>query len=51
MEADGSTRVCAGQGGRVRGRIEGVSTGPVGKATTATDPAMKMVIRPKGRRI
>jgi hypothetical protein len=43
-EADDSARVYAGQGGRARGRKEGVSADPVGKATTATDPAMKTAI-------
>jgi hypothetical protein len=37
-EADGSARVCAGHGVRARSRIEGVTTDPAGKATTATDP-------------
>lgn len=50
-EADDSTRVCAGKGGRTRDRVEGVTADPVGKATTATDPAKKTTIRPKGRRL
>ena len=50
-EADGSARVCAGQGVRARCRVEGVSVDPAGKATTATNPAMKTAIRPKGWRI
>jgi hypothetical protein len=40
-EADSSARVCAGHGVRARDRIEGETTDPVGKATTATDPAVK----------
>jgi hypothetical protein len=40
-EADGSARVCVGHGGRARGRIDGVTADPAGKATTATDPAGK----------
>jgi hypothetical protein len=36
-----SAHVCAGQGGRAHGRKEGVSTDPVGKATTTTDPTRK----------
>jgi hypothetical protein len=48
-EADDSARVCAGHGGRARGRIEGITVDPAGKATTATDPAT--AIRLKGQRI
>jgi hypothetical protein len=40
-EADSSARVCAGHGVRARGRIEGETTDPAGKATAATDPAGK----------
>jgi hypothetical protein len=40
-EADGNARVCAGHGVRARGRIEGETTDPAGKATTTTDPAGK----------
>jgi hypothetical protein len=40
-EADGNARVCADHGVRARGRIEGKTTDPAGKATTATDPAGK----------
>jgi hypothetical protein len=40
-EADSSARVCASHGVRARGRIEGETTDPVGKATTATDPTGK----------
>ena len=43
-EADGSARVCVGHGVHARGRKEGVSVNPVGKATTATDPVMKTAI-------
>jgi hypothetical protein len=43
-KADDNARVCAGQDGRARGRKEGVSADPVGKATTATGQAMKTVI-------
>jgi hypothetical protein len=50
-EADGSARVCAGQGVRARCRVEGVSVDPAGKATAATNPAMKTAIRPKGWQI
>jgi hypothetical protein len=50
-EADGSARVCAGHGVRARGRKDGESVDPAGKATTATNPAMKTAIRPKGWRI
>jgi hypothetical protein len=50
-EAGDSARVCAIQRNRARGRKEGVSTDPVGKATTSTDLAMKTAIRPKGGRI
>jgi hypothetical protein len=50
-EADDSARVCAGHGGRARGKIEGVTADLVGKATTATDLAWKTTIRPKGRQI
>jgi hypothetical protein len=51
MEAGGSARVYTGHGGRAHGRIEGVTVDPAGKATTATDPAWKTAIRPKGRGI
>jgi hypothetical protein len=47
-EADSS--VCAGHGVRTRGRKEGETIDPAGKATTATDPAGKTRSR-KGRRI
>jgi hypothetical protein len=50
-EAGGSARVCASHGGRARDRIEGVKADLVGKATSATDPARKMAIRPKERQI
>jgi hypothetical protein len=50
-EADGSARVCAGHGVRARGRKDGESVDPAGKATAATNPAMKTAIRPKGWRI
>jgi hypothetical protein len=40
-EADRSARVCAGHGVRARGRIEGETTDPTGKATTTTDLAGK----------
>jgi hypothetical protein len=40
-----------GQGGHVRSKVEGETLDPVGKATTATDPATKTTIQPKGRRI
>jgi hypothetical protein len=50
-EVGDCARVCAGHGGRARDRIEGATVDPAGKATTATDPAGKMTIRPKGRRI
>jgi hypothetical protein len=43
-EAGDSARIYVGQGGRARGRKEGVSADPVGKATTATDPAIKTTI-------
>lgn len=44
-------RVCAGQGGDARGRTEGVSANPPGKATAATDSAKETAIRPKGQQI
>jgi hypothetical protein len=40
-EADSSAHVCAGHGVRARDKIEGETTDPVGKATTATDLAGK----------
>jgi hypothetical protein len=40
-EADSSAHVCAGHGVRARGRIEGETTDPTGKATAMTDPAGK----------
>jgi hypothetical protein len=40
-EADDSARVCANHGVRARGRIEGETTDPAGKATAATDPVGK----------
>jgi hypothetical protein len=40
-EADGSACVCASHGVRARGRIEGETTDPAGKATAATDPVGK----------
>jgi hypothetical protein len=46
-----TAHVSAGQGGRARDRIEVVFVGPAGKAMVVTDPAMKTMIRPKGRRI
>jgi hypothetical protein len=46
-EAGCSARVRAGQDGRARGRIEGVTADPARKATTTTDPTMKTMIWPK----
>jgi hypothetical protein len=43
-EADDSACFCVGQGGRARGRKEGVSVDLVGKATTTTDLVMKTAI-------
>jgi hypothetical protein len=40
-EADSSACVCADHGVRARGRKEGETTDPAGKATTATDAARK----------
>jgi hypothetical protein len=40
-EADSSARVCAGHSVRARGRREGETADPAGKATTATDIAEK----------
>jgi hypothetical protein len=40
-EAASSARVCASHGVRARGRIEGETADPAGKATAATDPAGK----------
>jgi hypothetical protein len=51
MEAGGSARVCTGQGGCARNRIEGVSADPVGKVATTMDPAGKTAIQTKGQRI
>jgi hypothetical protein len=45
-----TSRIPASHGGHACGRI-GVSADPAGKATAATDPAMKTTIRPKGQRI
>jgi hypothetical protein len=50
-EASDSAHVCADNGGRARGRIEWVTADPAWKATSATDPAGKMTIWPKGRHI
>jgi hypothetical protein len=46
-----NARFCASQGGRTCDRIEGVSVGPTEKTMAVTDPAMKMVIQPKGWQI
>jgi hypothetical protein len=40
-EADNSACVCAGHGVCARGRIEGETADPAGKATAATDPVGK----------
>jgi hypothetical protein len=40
-EAESSACGCTGHGVRARGRIEGETIDPTGKATTATDPAGK----------
>jgi hypothetical protein len=51
MEAGGSARVCAGQGGRARDRVEEVTADPTGKATTTMDPTIKTTIQPKRQQI
>jgi hypothetical protein len=48
-EASDSAHDYAGQGGRARDRIEGLSADLTGKATIAKDPTMKTMIRPKRR--
>jgi hypothetical protein len=48
-EAGGRARVCTDLVGCTHGRMEVVLVDLVGKVTTATDPAMKTAIRPKGR--
>jgi hypothetical protein len=48
-ECGGSACLCAGQGGRARGRKEGVAADPTGKATTAADLARNTTIQPRRR--
>jgi hypothetical protein len=48
-ETDGNARVCAGQGGHTRGRVEEVKTDPARKATRTTNPEVATTVNPAGK--